>query len=372
MKKYLSILLTIILLCVSGCAKKVERYGVSDDAKTTVKSGDSKTAKWPTKTWSKSSPKEQGLDEEILIKADQRINDNYTNIYSLLVVRHGYLVYEKYYHDMHENDVNPVYSVTKSVMSSLTGIALREKFIDNIDQKVCYYLPRYFKKVDNEKKKNITIKNVLTMTGGLESVDPSWMSFYTSKDWLEYTIKMPIISNPGEKFEYNTGLTGFLSGIITKTSKMKTKDFADQYLFNQIGISVDKWEADKKGVNAGGFGLSMKPVDMAKFGYLYLHNGLWDGKQIIPKEWVEASTQKQVSVSGNKNYGFLFWTDVVQDKAHNKQYNIYYAAGAGGQFITVIPDLDMVVVITACEWETSKDKSSNMDVIKNYIAQAVK
>ena len=128
-KKISFIILFVILSCISGCASKVETPNESSIVETDDKSGINESSIWPTKGWSTSSPEEQGLDTEMLINADKTIEDKYPNVYSLLVVRHGYLVYEKYYNGMDENSINPVYSVTKSVMSALTGIALREKLI---------------------------------------------------------------------------------------------------------------------------------------------------------------------------------------------------------------------------------------------------
>lgn len=372
MKKCLSIIIFIILICIGGCTQEVETSDENNITETVVGNDVTGTAAWPTNAWSTSSPEEQGIDPNLLNNADMRIHENYPNIYSLLVIRHGYLVHEKYYQGMDENSANPVFSVTKSIMSALTGIAMEEKLIDDVDQKISEFIPEYFEQIDNIKKNEITIENVLTMTGGLESVDTSFSSYYVSKDWLSYALKKPLANNPGEKFIYNTGLTHFLSGIISETSHMKTKDFADKFLFNPIGISVDMWESDQKGNNGGGFGLSMKPVDMARFGYLYLNNGLWDGKQIIPKEWIKESTQKQISVDANKDYGYLFWIQTILDKAHNKEVFTYRAEGYAGQIIMIIPEFDMVVVITANEWKSSNDNTATSDVITDYIIPAVK
>lgn len=373
MKKYhIVFIVFILLLFISGCSKEVETSKESNKVVSVDKSDLAETAPWPTKAWSTASPEQQGVDNEILMNADKRINENYPNIYSLLVIRHGYLIYEKYYQGMNENNANPVYSVTKSVMSALTGIALQEKLIQGVDQKNSEFFPEYFTQIDDIQKNEITIKNVLTMTGGLESIDTDYYSYFTSGDWLSYAINKPLTDNPGEKFVYNTGLTHFLSGIITKTSEMSTKDFADKYLFSCIGVSVDNWVSDNNGYYGGGYGISMKPVDMAKFGYLYLNNGLWDGKQIIPKEWIEESTRKQVSANIDMDYGYLFWLQTIQDKVHNKEYFTYRGDGAGGQKIMVIPDLDMVVVITANENSSSNDNTDTQDVITEYIIPAVK
>jgi len=328
------------------------------------------TAPWPTDEWTRSAPETQGVSPDLLAAADKKISDNYPNVYSLLVIRHGYLVYEKYFQGMDENDANPVYSVTKSVMSALTGIAQRDGLIANTDQKLAEFLPEYFTDTDDDTKTNITIENVLTMTGGLESIDSDYYSYFMSPDWLTYVLEKPLTDKPGEKFVYNTGLTHFLSAIISGKSGMSTKEYADANLFGKIGISDYSWDYSNEGYNVGGFGINMKPVDMAKFGFLYLHNGLWDGDQVIPEEWVAESTSKKITVDENMDYGYLFWLQTIRDTAKSKDYYTYRAAGSGGQYIAVIPDLDMVVVITADDSSTSKDAANTFDIITDYVIPA--
>jgi CubicO group peptidase (beta-lactamase class C family) len=362
MKKVLAVLLVLcILLSAAACSNNVNTRDNNADV-----------LKWPTEKWSISTPEKQDMDSGLLSKADKRIRENYPNVYSLLVVRHGYLVYEKYYQGMDKDSYNPVYSVTKSVMSALTGIALREKLITNTDQKVADFFPEYFTKIDDARKNEITINDTLTMSGGLESIDNNYNGYFSSGDWLDYTIKKPLTDKPGEKFVYNTGLPHFLSGIITKKSKMSTLSFANEFLFSKIGISIKKWDMDQTGYYGGGSGLYLTPVDMAKFGYLYLKNGLWDGQQIIPAEWIGKSTKKQIAVDSNVDYGYLFWIQNMKDKAHNKEYFTYRADGAGGQKIVVIPDLDLVVVITANYQSASKDKADTQAIIPDYVIPAVK
>lgn len=390
MKKLLiTLLIFCILLFTGGCSNNVDALDkniTKESSPKAIKSTENsssiantdKVLKWPTENWSISTPEEQEMDPNLLSNADKRINENYPNVYSLLVVRHGYLVYEKYYQGLDKDSYNPVYSVTKSVMSALTGIALREKLITNIDQKVSYFFPEYFTEVDDIKKREITIRNILTMSAGLEAIDSDYNGYFSSGDWFAYTIKKPLIDKPGEKFVYNTGLPHFLSGLITKTSKMSTLDFANKFIFNQIGISLEKqvfqkrWDKDQMRYYGGGSGLYLTPIDMAKFGYLYLKNGLWDGKQIIPKEWIEESTKKQITVSPGVDYGYLFWVQNMKDKVHNKDYFTYRSLGAGEQSIVIVPDLDMVVVITANQWITSVDKADTQDVISDYVMPAVK
>lgn len=383
MKRFFTILMSFIIwIFASSCANQPESLPTDSNEKISlsVNSANStpsvsgklnQTADWPTKEWSICSPDEQGMNSSKLLESDKRIKENYPNIYSLLVVRHGYLVYEKYYNGMDKKSANPVYSVTKSVTSALTGIALREKLIKSVDQSIGELLPEYFTNIDDVGKKSITVKNVLTMTGGLDSIDNNFPSYYLSDDWIKYTVNMPLIDKPGQKFVYNTGLAQCLSGIITKESGISTKEFADKYLFSKIGITVTNWERDSKGCYGGGVGLSMTPRDMAKFGYLYLNGGKWDGKQIIPEEWVAESSKEQITANEDEDYGYLFWVQTMREPVSGKSYSTYRADGAGGQKIIMIPELDMVAVVTADERSCSKDGADTQKIISDYVFPAV-
>ncbi|SDN90574.1 serine hydrolase domain-containing protein [Acetanaerobacterium elongatum] len=390
MKKLFVFLVSLITMmsitgCVNNAAAAVSSVEVSsvssseaassaavvESSVSAASEGSSQKAPWPTQEWSKASPKEQGLNPDILAKADARIAENYPNVYSLLVVRHGYLVYEKYYQGMSAENANPVYSVTKSVLSALTGIAIRERLITGIDQKVSELLPDYYKDIDDIRKKDITVKNVLTMSGGLESIDKDYYSFFSSPDWFAYTLKKPLVDKPGEKFVYNTGLTHFLSRIITNTSGISTKDFAQKYLFSQIGINAKNWDKDSTGCYGGGAGLYLTPQDMARFGYLYLNNGIWDGKQVIPAEWVKESSTKQISVENGVDYGYLFWMRKTTNTATGKDIFTYQADGAGGQKIIIFPEQNMVAVVTAGVNLSSKDGLDTQRIVADFVAQAV-
>jgi CubicO group peptidase (beta-lactamase class C family) len=389
MKKQIALVLTLALgLFPGGCANQ-QTVAPASSASGIVETSSSSSEKsagsssaaaqsvskavWPTKDWSESTPGEQGMDAAQLAKADERIRDHYPNVYSLLVVRHGTLVYEKYYKGMSRYSANPVYSVTKSVISALTGIAMREKLINNVNQRIADFLPDYFTGLEPEKKE-ITIKESLTMTGGLTSVDKDFGPYYSSPDWMEYALKQPLISKPGGKFDYNTGLPHFLSVIITKTSGMNTKEFAEKYLFSKIGVSPVHWDQDSKGYYGGGFGLYLTPREMAKFGYLYFNHGKWDGEQIVPEAWVSESLQKHASVDKGVDYGYLFWLQPMRDPVSGKIHDTYRADGAGGQKIIMVPDLDLVAVVTAdaSVSDTMKDGASTEKIISDYVFPAVK
>lgn len=386
MRRLIIILLTVCV-CVfqTGCsvsessdigsketaASKVASSDITEAAQSTNENANTK--QWPNKKWSTATPESQGLNEQQLINTDKTINENYSNVYSLLIIKNGYMVFEKYYNGASENSYNPVFSVTKSVLSALTGIAVREKLVDNTRQKVSELIPVYFNEIDNPKKKDISIENVLTMTGGLESIDKNYYGYFTSRDWLQYSLKKPLTDEIGSKFVYNTGLTQILSEVISEKSGMDTKAFAEKYLFEPLNIKVKRWDTDPTGSYGGGTGLYLTARDMAKFGMLYLNNGKWDNKQIIPEEWVKASSTKQVGLDNNQDYGYLFWIKNMTNKTAGKTYYTYRADGAGGQKIVIIPELDMVVVVTADENRSSlRSAVDTQTLIEEYVIPAVK
>ena len=380
MTKVLRIFVCILisLLLLVSCSVEVEKGDVSSSAVTQPSPVPPSPTEAPVKdtalsrTFLLSTPEEQGMDSGLFEKADERILENYPNIYSLLVVRNGRTVFEKYYNGMDEDDCNPVFSITKSVMSACIGIALREKLITGVGQKVSEILPPYYKDVDDTRKKDITLENVLTMTGGLEIIDNDYGAFFSSTDWLEYTLKKPMIFEPGKEFDYNTGLTQMLSQVIAITSEMDTKEFAQKYLFDPLGIDAARWDTDATGHYGGGSGLYLTPADMAKFGYLYLQKGKWNSTQVIPDDWVAESVKKHVESDSSAGYGYLFWIWEKKVEIQGMKYFSFSAMGAGGQQIIVVPDLELVAVISANISRTSKDGALTDAVIRDYVIPSVK
>lgn len=319
---------------------------------------------WPTKEWHTDKPENRGMDSAWLVKLDQRITGDFPHIYSVLVVRSGYLVFEKYYHGFHSEIPFEVASVTKSFTSALFGIALREKYIESIEQKLADFFPEYITPSTDPRVARITLRHLLTMTAGFDWSEEGPWGWPQGQNWMRYILNTPIAYEPGSRFGYNTPSIHLLSGVLTKQTGMSTMSFAERYLFKPLGIQPAKWLTDPQGFYNGGTGLWLTARAMAKFGYLYLNDGYWDGRQVIPADWVKASTQKQ-SEGGfpeHRSYGLLWWTTV--DRGHPA----YYAAGYGGQLIYVIPDLDVVVVITS---DNQKAHPENKDLIGEYIVSAV-
>jgi CubicO group peptidase (beta-lactamase class C family) len=325
---------------------------------------------WPKENWQTSTPEEQGMDSERIYRMLKYLKDT-QKLHSLLIIRNGYLVTEAYFYPYHRDVKQVICSDTKSITSALIGIALQKGLIKDIHQKALDFFPEYsFANLD-QRKKAITIDNLLSMTSGLDWGREDWFDragdvltheMMLAKDTIQFTLDRPMVAEPGTAFRYNTGIPQLLSAIIQKTSGAKnTAEFAKEYLFKPLGITDIDWPTDAKGITLGGFNLSMTPSDMAKFGYLYLRHGVWDGTQVVPAKWVETSTQTHISSKPPTNpndtryYGYQWWINSFG----------YFASGWGGQCIFVIPNLDMVVVYTAGGFNLS-------EMIEMVIIPAVK
>jgi CubicO group peptidase (beta-lactamase class C family) len=232
-------------------------------------------------------------------------------------------------------------SASKSIISLLVGIAVEEGIINSIDDPIAQYLPEYFEDISNEKKQAITVKNLLTMRSGLETTSfHNYGRWVTSDDWVRYVLEQPMIKEPGGEWAYSTGSSHLLSVIITKTSGMSTRAFANKYLFRPMNIEVGGWDHDPQGYYMGGNNLALSSEAMMKIGQMLLNGGTWNGKRIISELWMNDSFKSYTRSNYNPyNYGYLWWNRPVAG------HKVYFAWGYGGQYIFMIPDLDAVVVI---------------------------
>ena len=313
---------------------------------------------WPTAAWQEATPEKQGMNSTNLESLREYVEENFPHMSSVLVVRHGYIVFEESYQG-EPNDYHNVASVAKSVISALIGIALREGYIKSLDQEVADFYPEYITPTSDPQIREITIEHLLTMTSGIEQET----SF--GQDWFKRTLEQPLSDEPGQAFHYNDAAVHLLSGILTRSTHMTALEFGNEHLFQPLGIPLPSWETDPQGNNIGGDGLSLRPRDMAKIGYLYLNQGFWDGQQLVQAEWVRLSTQKHTEADFLKeDYGYLWWVTMVDGHA------AYYAAGFGGQYIYVIPDLALVVVITG-NASSFPEFSKYLDIVRLFIVPAI-
>ncbi len=264
---------------------------------------------------------------------------------SLLIVRHGELVYEKYFRSyLKPEDAVQVRSVTKSLFSALVGIAMDQGLLDSLDHKVSEYFPEFFYPDTDPRMKQVTLRHLLTMSSGFlwTELGPRQDRWMNSSNWVEAAINLSFNEDPGTLFNYCTANTQILSGILTKLTGKRLRNYAQENLFTPLGIPENRWSwgMDEAGYAFGGFGMNLRLRDMARFGYLYLNEGYWDGKQLISAQWVQESTRAQINTGYGPAYGYLWWIHPGSD------FPSYEAQGSGGQSIYIIPGLDMVVVVT--------------------------
>jgi len=317
---------------------------------------------WPTEAWRVAAPEEQGMDAALLQQMLDAIDEQNLNIDSVVVVHNGYIVTEKYYRPYKQDYLHDVYSITKSVVSALIGIAIREGYINSVDDLVLDFYPERTFENDDALKRSITLEHLLTMSSGLEW---DWDEMVSTRDWVQYVLDQPMYSEPGTEFYYSSGNAHVLSAIIQEASGLNACDFAQLYLFDPLGISDIRWNTDLDGIPKGGWGMAMKPRDMAKLGYLYLNQGVWDGRQVIPAEWIKASTERHIQVPEplepwDLYMGYLWWLH---------EDGPYAAHGTKGQFIYVIPESDLVVVFTGNI--TDAKYAQPQLLIRDYVIPAV-
>ena len=309
------------------------------------------------------------LDKDILSELINKIeNGDYGKINSIVIIHNDSLAFEEYFMGWTRHMLHFCASATKSFISVLIGIAIDQGKITGVDEKLLGFFPEYDDIANiNERKESITLEHVLTMSSGFTwtPLDSAEVMAETN-DWIRYVLDLPMSDDPGTRFVYNSGGSHLLSGIITNITGQSAETFAEENLFSKIGIYNWKWESDPNGINTGGWGLNLHPVDMAMFGYLYLKNGLLNDEQIISKDWVKESTSSHMSLYG---YQWWVWPDDMLE-GHLEARGMYYATGGGGQFIFIIPNLNMVVVSTG----ENLDEYGNAgyDMLFDYILPAVK
>ncbi len=298
---------------------------------------------WPTKAWQVSTPEEQGMDSASLARLVETVGTYRQD--SLMIIRHGKIVAEAYYAPYIAGISHDLRSVTKSVVGTLTAIQLRNGSLDSVDHPVVDLFSD--KRIENldDRKKAITVQSLLDMTSGIEWVeklytpDETIMKMYQSPDRVAFVLNQPMAGAPGANFYYNGGNPYLLSALINKKSGQNALDFAKKELFEPLGIKSAKWgSVDAQGITDGEAGLFLSPHDMARIGYLYLQNGIWDGKQIIPAEWVERTKAGEVTATFGFHYSNLWWS--------YPEKGAYMARGRHSQLILVLPKLDIVAVMT--------------------------
>lgn len=319
-------------------------------------------------------------------------------IHSILVVRNGKLVFEKYYSGLKFNlgqytgetgydlnDLHVLCSATKSVCSALIGIAMDRGLIGSIEEKVYDFFPEYADLVvQDPAKAGMTLRHLLTMTSGLTYDDESlpytdtrndMNRFFRSSDPIRFLLALPLYAEPGTVFNYENCNTNILGHILYKVTGERLDFFAQENLFDKLNIVQHEWQIVKNNVVLASGDLHLRPRDMARFGLLFLRHGEWEGETIISSEWCETSTAAQLNPNDDTHeftpahgYGYHWW---MKDYHHqSKTYHSYFAWGWGGQLIVIIPELDLVVVTTAGNWY-DPEAISPFAIVEEYIIPSV-
>jgi CubicO group peptidase (beta-lactamase class C family) len=320
---------------------------------------------WPTEGWRSSTPEQQGMDSDLLAEMLDTILTQDLAIDSVTVTRHGTMVTDATVLPFWPDSKHLIYSCTKSVVSALIGIAIGQGAIEGVDEPVLDLLPGRTVANLDENKKAMTLEHLLTMSTGLDCTDSylyRWQGMremVNTDDWVQYVLDLPMKREPGQRFEYCNGASHLLSAIITEATGKSALDYAREHLFGPLGIHDVEWTASPQGISIGWARIQMKPHDMAKIGHLYLHDGKWDGQQLLPGGWVEASSHKHIVATLQDGYGYQWWVDGS---------GYYMALGYAGQYIFVIPDKDMVVVFVSDLEE--QDVYVPQELLETYIIPA--
>ena len=313
-----------------------------------------------------------GLDTCLLTTMMNKIiNGDYPDMHSVLIVRNGKLVFEEYFYEYTRDSLQEQRSASKSVVSALAGIAIRQGLIKSVNDPMEPYLPNEHFNNNTDLKKKITIGDLLSNQSGV-SYDEAYdkaagneTAMNYANDWVKYTFDLPMIDTPGKVGRYNSGNPITIGVIVEKTSGMPLPDFAKKNLFGPLGITHFKWRFKPDKTESEDFcQLYLRPRDMAKFGLMYLNDGQWQHKRVVPAEWIATSTSKHSVVQG-VNYGYFWWLKYLD--ADGIRYNGIAAQGNGGQKTYIFKQQNMVVVITGGNYNT---QSPSDQLIKKYILPA--
>jgi CubicO group peptidase (beta-lactamase class C family) len=338
--------LILILLILVGCSSCTWNLDVVD------------YTPLPGEDWKVSTPAGEGLDPMLL--AELYFNAaKLETLYGLLVVKNGRLIAERYFNEGSVDQLSGRQSATKSFVSALVGIALDQGYLSSVDQKMMDFFPELADQITDPRKGQIRIRDLLQMRGGYpdEEQTPLYldiMFFSGNWHWVPHIVDFPLTGDPGTKFQYSNLTSHILGVIVARACNMDLKSYAQANLFSPMGAEVGGWSTDADGYNMGQGEIYVTARDMAKFGLLYLNDGVWEGSQVISAEWVGDSLKrytKDIKLGGwltsrygyfrDIGYGYQWWSAQVGD------HKFDYACGHGGNYIILLNDLDMVIVTTA-------------------------
>jgi CubicO group peptidase (beta-lactamase class C family) len=347
--------------------------------------------------WPVSAPAAQGLDPALLCAIGPRFEAwTEANLHGVVVARHGSLVYEHYLAGDDERWSQPlgrlvttrvVYdagklhdlrSITKSIISLLVGIALDRGWIRNVDAPVFSFFPEYAD-LRTPEKDAITLRHVLTMSAGFAWTDPSMPHgnaadtegpMIAALDPYRYYLALPLAAPPGQSYNYDSGATALLAAVVHRASGKDFDVLAQEVLFDPLGIGEVEWMRFANGDPIAGWGLRMRPRDLAKVGQLMLDHGRWHGKQIVPETWIAESTAPRINGEGLFFYGYQWW--LGRSLVERREVDWIAGVGLGGQRLFIVPDRDLVVVVTAGLYRSPLQGQVGLTVVNQYVLPAAR
>jgi hypothetical protein len=294
----------------------------------------------------RSTPEAEGVSSKTIISFLDSAAKRKHEFHSMMIIRHGKVIAEGWWNPYAPELKHTLNSASKSFTSTAIGFAISEGKL-SLDDKVVSFFPEYLPDTVSANLSNLTIRNLLIMSTGMRREPP----LNVDEIWIKGFLAVPVTTEPGKTYRYSSVASYMLSAIVTKITGQKVIDYLKTRLFDPLQIEGMDWETDAYGINTGGWGLRLKTEDLAKFGQFYLQKGKWNGKQLLPKKWVEEATSVKIyqdarmsagkrdsSNDGVQGYCYQFW---------RAKHNSYQVNGANGQFVVVIPDKDAVVVFTA-------------------------
>lgn len=335
---------------------------------------------WPADDWTEADAADLGVDSGVLDALHREFEaGRHGNIDSMAVYRRGNRVYSRSYRNdyvsqyanvdepkgmyrYHDADWHPWYdhgdlhtiqSISKSVTSALIGIAIGRGELPSVDDPMMTYFGDYEPAAADPRRDAITIRDLLTMTAGIDWDESS--TAYTdarnsaaaleaSDEWVQFVLDQPMRADPGQEFEYNSGITVLLSHILLEATGKHADEYAEEHLFGPLGIDRYYWKKTPTGLVDTEGGLYFEPDDLARIGYLYLNDGTWDGRRILPEGWVAETMHPAVKVpDGVASYGFQWW---LLPYAGGEGKWAYTGLGYGGQRLLVVPEYELVAVFT--------------------------
>jgi CubicO group peptidase (beta-lactamase class C family) len=286
-------------------------------------------------------------------------------LHSLLASWRGNLILERYFNGAHAKRTANVKSVAKSIVSALVGIAIERGVIGGPEIPIHTYFPELARDRDSQKQL-ITIEDLLSMRSGLQSTsNRNYGAWVQSPNWVRHALSRPLVSAPGTEMEYSTGNSHLLSAILTKTTGKSTWQFAQDVLARPLGFTLPRWPQDPQGIYFGGNDMLLTPRQMLTFGELYLKGGRLGDRQIVPARWIETSfVPRGYSRISGQRYGYGWWMRELAG------HQAYFAWGFGGQYIIIVPALELVVVTTSAS-TVAEDRRSHRRTLFEIVEDLV-